>query len=68
VAFGQMNAAFQEIASGAASQADATLSISDSVGKMNALAEQLANAGDSLREQTEQTASLSGESMQQLIA
>lgn len=59
--FDEMNTAFQEIASGAGSQADATVSISESISRMNGLVDKVARSNETLLAKTEETASLSGE-------
>lgn len=64
--FDEMNTAFQEIAAGAGSQADAAVSISESIEKMNALVQDMSRAGTTLLEKAEETASLSDEGKQRM--
>ncbi len=64
--FDEMNTAFQEIAAGAGSQADTAVSISESIEKMNALVQDMANAGTTLLEKAEETALLSDEGRQRM--
>jgi len=60
-AFEQMNAAFQEISTGATDQVDSTLSISDSVASMNVLIDEMSESVQILLNKTEETADLSEE-------
>ncbi|MDF2668240.1 MAG: chemotaxis protein [Paenibacillus sp.] len=57
--FGDMNQAFQEIASGANNQVDSTLSINDSIHEMNGMISEMSGSIHNLLSQTSETASLS---------
>lgn len=64
--FDEMNTAFQEIASGALSQADAAGSINESIEQANLLFHDMARAGQTLLEKAQQAAALSDEGSQRM--
>ena len=64
--FEEMNTAFHEIAGGAGTQADSTLSISDSIGQLNALVQEMAQSNETLLEKASDTAALSDEGKQRM--
>ncbi|MCD1258805.1 chemotaxis protein [Paenibacillus athensensis] len=57
--FDEMNSAFQEIASGAGDQVDSTLAITDSIGNMNDLVQQMSGSIHTLLNKTSEAADLS---------